>query len=203
MNRVFLHGLGQGPESWTETLRAMGEDALCPDLSRWLGPAGWPDLCRGLEATCAGLEGPLCLCGLSLGGVLALEYAISHPDRVRALALIGAQYAMPKGALRLQNALFRLMPEKSFAGTGMGKAATIALCRSMMDLDLTAGLGKVRCPTLILCGEGDRPNRKAAQGLQAGIPNAELAFLPNAGHEVNKDAPTELGERLRAFFGET
>jgi len=29
-----------------------------------------------------------------------------------------------------------------------------------------------------------------------------MTVLPSAGHEANKDAPIELGERLRAFFGE-
>ena len=36
------------------------------------------------------------LCGLSLGAVLALHYAIDHPDKVKALVLIAAQYKMPK-----------------------------------------------------------------------------------------------------------
>lgn len=200
MTHVFLHGLGQSAESWAQTVQAMGEEALCPGLSRWLGPEGYPDLYRGLETYCDALDAPLCLCGLSLGGILALQYTIEHPDRVQALALIGIQYAMPKGMLRLQNALFRLMPERSFSGMGMRKKGTIALCRSMMDLDFTAGLGKVRCPTLILCGEKDKTNRKAAQGLKDGIPNSELAFLPGAGHEVNVDAPAELGERLCQFL---
>jgi len=178
----------------------MGMEAFCPDLCRWLGPEGYPDLYRGLETYCSTLDEPLCLCGLSLGGVLALQYAIEHPDRVCALALIGTQYAMPKGMLRLQNALFRLMPERAFSGMGMGKKDTIALCRSMMDLDFTAGLGKIRCPTLILCGEKDKANREAARGLKDGILNSELAFLPGAGHEVNVDAPAELGVRLRQFL---
>lgn len=198
MTPVLLHGLGQSPASWRETAGGMGVEALCPDVLSWLGREGYPDLYGGLETYCGTLDGPLDLCGLSLGGVLALQYAIEHPDRVRALALVGTQYVMPKGMLRLQNALFRLMPAGAFPGTG--KAGTIALCRSMMDLDLTDGLSKVRCPTLILCGEKDKANRRAARGLKVGIPHSELVLLPNAGHEVNVDAPAALGERLKEFF---
>ena len=39
------------------------------------------------------------LCGLSLGAVLTLNYAIDHPDKVKALVLIAAQYKMPKKLL--------------------------------------------------------------------------------------------------------
>ena len=42
------------------------------------------------------------MCGLSLGGILALQYAIEHPEHIHALALIGTQYTMPKTLLRIQ-----------------------------------------------------------------------------------------------------
>ena len=70
----------------------------------------------------------------------------------------------------------------------------------MLDLDFREDLGKVSCPVLVLCGERDKANRKAARGLQAGIPGAELAWIPGAGHEANLDAPEALAEALRDFF---
>ena len=54
------------------------------------------------------------LCGLSLGAVLALNYAIDHPDKVRALVLIAAQYKMPQKLLKVQNIFFHLMPYSPF-----------------------------------------------------------------------------------------
>ena len=70
----------------------------------------------------------------------------------------------------------------------------------MMDLDFRGDLGRVGCPTLVLCGERDRANQKAALELRAGIPKAELAWIPGAGHEVHRDAPEALAEALRQFF---
>ena len=61
------------------------------------------------------------LCGLSLGAVLALNYAIDHPDKVRALVLIAAQYKMPKNLLKVQNILFHLMPNSAFNKMGLKK----------------------------------------------------------------------------------
>ena len=73
----------------------------------------------------------------------------------------------------------------------------------MLDLDFREDLGKVSCPVLVLCGERDKANRKAARGLQAGIPGAELAWIPGAGHEANLDAPEALAEVLRAEASRT
>ena len=39
------------------------------------------------------IEEDICLCGLSLGGVLALNYAIEHPGKIKVLVLIARQPA--------------------------------------------------------------------------------------------------------------
>ena len=54
--------------------------------------------------------------------VLALNYAIDHPDKVKALVLIAAQYKMPRKLLKVQNMLFHLMPNSAFKKMGFKKA---------------------------------------------------------------------------------
>ena len=202
MTTVLLHGLGQGPESWDGTAKKLNGEVLRPDLFAPVrgGTVTWKGIYRAFAGYCAELDRPLRLCGLSLGGVLALQYALEHPERVEALALIGTPCVMPKGLLRFQNAVFRLMPQRAFQKMGLSKRDVIGLTRSMLDLDFREDLGKVSCPVLVLCGERDKANRKAARGLQAGIPGAELAWIPGAGHEANLDAPEALAEALRDFF---
>ena len=206
MKHVFLHGLGQDPASWDEVVRAMGlgDEALRPGLLGWLRgrEIAYSNLYKALEEYCGTLDRPLNLCGMSLGGELALEYAIKHPERVNALALIGTQCASPKGLLRLQSLLFRLMPASSFRGMGLPKGDVIRLTGSMMDLDFRQALGKLRCPVLAVCGERDKANRAAARELREKVPNARLAVIPGAGHEVNVDQPAVLGAELARFFGE-
>ena len=202
MNCILLHGLGQGPDSWGPAAAALGFSPLCPDLSRWRsqGECSFAGLYRGLEDYCQPLQGPLDLCGLSLGGILALQYAVQHPQRVRSLVLIGAQYTMPKGLLRFQNALFRLMPAAAFRGTGFSREDFISLSRSMMDLNFQPDLAGLRCQTLILCGERDRANRAAALSMEKQIPGARFSLIPGAGHEVNREAPEALARELSTFF---
>lgn len=202
MTTVLLHGLGQGPESWAPVARELEGDVLRPDLFAPVrgGTADYRAVYRAFAGYCGELEGPLRLCGLSLGGMLALQYAAERPERVEALALIGTQYVMPKGLLRLQNAVFRLLPGRAFRGLGLSKEDVLSLTNSMLDLDFREDLGTISCPVLVLCGERDRANRKAALGLREGIPGAELGWIPGAGHEVNADAPEALAEALRRFF---
>ena len=92
---------------------------------------------------------PLNLCGLSLGAVLALNYAIDFPQRVKSLILIAPQYDMPKFLLKVQNVLFKFMPESQFKDIGLTKKDFITLTNSMADMDFTSGLENVSCPVLV------------------------------------------------------
>lgn len=207
MKSILLHGLGQSAASWDDMVRYMEQtsDILCPELPQWLEDhePHYNSLYSGLEKYCAQLEGPLNLCGLSLGGILALQYGIEYPERVNSLVLIGTQYVMPKGILKFQNILFHLMPKGAFQETGFRKDDFIALCRSMLDLNFQADLKKISCPVLVVCGEQDRANKAASMQLKEQIPSAELYIVSGAGHEVNVEAPAELGREIGRFLKTT
>ena len=100
MKYIMLHGLGQSSESWSDTVKVFNDDfeVLCPNLSDWLSGKTpcYDTLYRTLETYCEQFEEPLNICGLSLGGILAMQYAIEHPEKMNSLVLIGTQYEMPK-----------------------------------------------------------------------------------------------------------
>ena len=66
----------------------------------------------------------------------------------------------------------------------------------MMSLDFSDC--KVSCPTLIICGEKDRHNKKASLELSEKL-NSKVIFVKNSGHEVNIDAPERLAKILSKF----
>lgn len=202
MKRIFLHGLGQDAASWDKVLDALKTEGSCPALGSFFGDGEntYEALYRGVSDYCGSMDAPLSLCGLSLGAVLALHYALDHPERVGSLVLIAPQYRMPKKLLKLQSAVFRCMPAAAFGETGLKKNDYLSLTDSMLELDLSKGLERIECPVLVLCGEGDRVNRKAARSLTEALPRAQLQIVPGAGHEVNLDAPAELAARLRDFW---
>lgn len=166
MKQMYVHGLGQTSDSWTKTIDILQttDYSLCPNL---------PDLVHSKEVTydnlyaafsdyCNQYDEPIDLCGLSLGGVLALNYAIQYPKKVRSLVLIATQYKMPKKLLKFQNLLFRFMPKSMFQQMGFRKADFLLLCETMMELDFNNSLHKISCPTLLLYGEKDTANKNAS-----------------------------------------
>lgn len=203
MRCVLIHGLGQTAESWEPVLSNLNRtDVLCPNLYRLAEdiPITYDSLYRGFSDYCNGLDGCLDLCGLSLGGVLALHYTAENPEKVRSLVLAAAQYKMPKRLLQFQNLLFSLLPERAFAQTGLKKRDMLTLCRSMMRLDFSQSLPGISCPTLVVCGQKDSANKKAAMELARQIRSAQLKILPSAGHEVNMAAPEEFAGLLSDFY---
>lgn len=204
MKKIYIHGLGQTSEIWNKVIQKTGsaEQSICPNLSEFVNEkeVNYKNLYQGFSDFCDNTEGMLDLCGLSLGGVLALNYAIDHPEKVHSLVLIGTQYKMPKGLLRFQNLLFCLMPQTAFELMGFRKKDFLALCRSMMELDFSDSLEKVTCYTGIMYGEKDKANKKASIELAERIQNARQWIIPNAGHEVNVDAPERLAGILSTIW---
>ena len=198
MKTVFLHGLGQTVHEWDAVLsRTSLPDADCPELSMLTdGELTYAGLRTGLEKRYVDVKEAFRICGLSLGAVLALDYAIRHKEKVDSLILIGAQYKTPSLLIDFQNLIFRCMPEKAFSDMGVSKQDMIRLCRSMRSLDFTSGLREVSCPVKILCGEKDRANLKASKQLSELLPQAELHIVPGAGHEINKCAPEAIAAIL-------
>ena len=205
MKQIYLHGLGQNPDSWSKVIEQFetAEHSMCPDLSELVQgqDATYQNLYAAFSAMCDEIEEDICLCGLSLGGVLALNYAIEHPEKIKGLVLIATQYKMPKKLLRVQNAIFRFMPKSMFQQTGFGKSDFLKLCNTMMELDFSDSIYNVSCPTLVIYGEKDRANKNASIELANMLIDAELQVFHGVGHEINIEAPDKLEETLRVFFG--
>ena len=103
---------------------------------------------------------------------------------------------MPKFLLKVQNILFKFMPESQFKDIGLTKKDFITLTNSMADMDFTSSLHKVICPVFVLCGEKDNVNKKAAVKLAEKLPNARFSTVENSGHEVNIDNPNGLAKAM-------
>ena len=138
MKYLYLHGLGQKPDSWNRVIKEtkVSESSVNLSLAGMLkGKAvTYKELYSAFSGECDRENEEIVLCGLSLGAVLALNYAIDHPDKVKALVLIAAQYKMPKNLLKVQNILFHLMPNSAFNKMGFKKADVIKLCGTMAEM---------------------------------------------------------------------
>ena len=204
MKYILLHGMGQNASSWNETISFLPNttEIVCPELSDFFseGNCYYSKMYTAFCDYCNNFSEPLNLCGLSLGAVLALNYAIDYPQRVKSLILIAPQYDMPKFLLKVQNVLFKFMPESQFKDIGLTKKDFITLTNSMADMDFTSGLEKVSCPVLVLCGEKDNVNKKAAVKVAEKLSKAKFSTIENSGHEVNIDNPNGLAKAMEELY---
>lgn len=207
MKNILIHGLGQNNKDWDTiktVLETRGISPIVPDLF---------DLTKGRELDynalyqsfselCESYKDKLNLCGLSLGGLLALNYAIQYPRKINSLVLIGTPFEIPKGLLKFQNIVFRFMPKAVFQNMGVSKKDFIRLSKSMVDLNFMDSAAALDCPALILCGANDKANMESAKRFHEAMENSKLVIVEDSGHEVNKDNPNELVRVLQDFWAD-
>ena len=202
--KIFVHGSGHKATSWEKTISYMtnNEDIVCPNLSSILEgkEASYENLYSSFVKYCNEFDGQIHLCGLSLGGILALNFALDFPQKVKTLVLIGTPYKVPKVAFSFQNIIFRFLPKSIFETMAFDKKNTFALGDTMKNLDFSDRVKNIKCPTLILCGKKDSANMKSADYLSQSIRSAELKIIENTGQVVNEENPKALADILNEYY---
>lgn len=203
MYNVLVHGLGQDETSWDEVKKALNDfDFETPSLYKLLKgkKADYINLYAAFKDYLNGFDGKLNLCGLSLGGILALNYAKEYPQKLNSLILIGTPHKIPKFLFMLQGLAFRMVKKEAFEELGTDKKSFIGLVKSMSSLDIMKGAEKVCCPTTLCCGESDKANINSLEPLHAAIKGSVVTLIKDSGHEVNIDNPSGLAELINSLW---
>ena len=204
MAYILVHGSGHKETSWNETITYMesDEEILCPNLALILNgkQATYTNLYASFVEYCDSTDNQINLCGLSLGGILALNYTLDYPEKVKALVLIGAPHKIPKILFSIQNIVFRFLPKSVFRNTAFNKKDMFIFGKSIKNLDFSDRVQNVKCPTLIICGKKDSANKKSAYYFDENINNAKLVIMENTGHVVNEESPKLLAKELNKFY---
>jgi proline iminopeptidase len=85
--------------------------------------------------------------------------------------------------------------EAAFAGMGAQVYATMngptefTITGPLKDVDVTAELGGLGCPTLFICGEHDEATPEATHSYAALAPGADVIVIEGAAHVANYDRP--------------
>ena len=205
MKNILIHGLGQNNRDWDTiktVLEARGISSIAPDLfdlarGRKLD---YPTVYQAFSELCESYKDKLNLCGLSLGGLLALNYAIQYPKKINSLVLIGTPFEIPKGLLKFQNFVFKLIPKSAFQSMGVSKKDFNSFEQINGGTELMESAATLDCPTLILCGAKDKTNMESAKRFHEAMKNSKLVIVEDSGHEVNKDNPRKLVSILQDFW---
>ncbi len=205
MKNILVHGLGQNETSWDIVGKELKNNNIkveVPSLYSMVKDVtpDYDTLYKQFSNYCNRFDEKLNLCGLSLGGILALNYTKEFPDKVNSLILIGTPYKIPKFLFKVQGLIFKVMPRSTFVKIGCKKKDFISLVNSMSNLDIEINLDKVTCKTLILCGVNDKQNMESAKLLNKFINNSSFKTIDNSSHEVNVDNPKELANTIYDFW---
>jgi pimeloyl-ACP methyl ester carboxylesterase len=147
------------------------------------------------------------LLGYSLGGGVALQTAIRHPDVVRRLVVVSATYKRDGWYPEVLAGMASINAE-AMVGSQIHEAYARAAPRPedwprlsaklrqllSEDYDWTEDVAAIKAPTLLVIGDADsvRPAHMMelfgllgggkADGAMGGLPNAQLALLPGTTH---------------------
>ena len=236
---LFANSLGSDLRIWDLIVPLLARDFLLIryDLrGHGLSEAPPPpysaaDLARDAAGLLDGLEiGSVVICGLSVGGVIAQQFAIDYPARVRALVLCdtGARIGSV-ASWEERMAIVRAKGLAALAAPSMERWFTedfrrrrsdqvrgyanmvvrgspegyIGTCCALRDADFTQAGASIDKPTLVVCGEQDiaTPPEMARQ-LASVIPNARLSIIPNAAHISCVEQPNVLADQIKNFLRE-
>ena len=152
---------------------------------------------------------PVDVAGHSLGALVAVRLAVSRSELVRRLILVAPPGIRPWGnPLRLGPPLVatlgrsrpRLLVTLARDVLRAGPQNIVRGGLHVASADVTAELGAVRAPTLLVWGAHDRLVPPSAGRLwEALLPRGRLVVLPDAGHVPMLESPEALRAAILAF----
>ncbi len=240
---LLLHGLGATAESWGLQIPALTEAGfyvIAPD-ARGFGGSSFP----GRRTTIQQMAGDMAdllyhlnierahVVGISMGGTLALQLAIDHPQMVEKLVLTNTfaklhpekpgvwlyffmrfilvhTLGMPVQAKAVSNNLFP-RPDQEFLRDELYRQILQAdpqgyraAMRALAAFDVVQKLDTIHCPTLVITSQQDTTVPPRNQHqLVEHILNSQQVTIPDAGHAVTAERPEVFNKVLLDFLKET
>lgn len=229
---LFLHGVGSDKSVWKPQLEHFGKsrpavaiDYPGYDESELKPGATRDDFARAALAAMDAMSiGYAHICGLSLGGVVAIAMHHLAPNRCSSLILADTFAVHPDG---------RAIYDRSIAGSrdlpAMAEARVDVLLAQPADptvrsdvvetmsridpaayrigaeavwlADQTERAAAIRVPTLVICGSEDKVTPPAlSHDLAALIPDARYVEIAGAGHLANIEKPNEFNRAIEEFI---
>jgi pimeloyl-ACP methyl ester carboxylesterase len=238
---VCIHGVGSSLEAWAEVVERLKGDftILTFDLrghgksSRIKHRYEIDDLVNETLALADEVGfATFDLAGFSLGGLIAQRLALTHPARIRRLALLSTvagrnEEERQRVRARLEAlqsgepgshydaSLSRWLTEDFQANNPQlvtrlrqrnaqnDTECYAAAYRILAESDFGDALHRINCPTLIVTGEEDAgSNPRMASFMHEQIADSQLCILPGLRHSILIEAPARVASLLLAFFSD-
>ncbi|QSX40077.1 alpha/beta fold hydrolase [Shewanella cyperi] len=152
--------------------------------------------------------GPVKLIGWSDGGIVGLWLALTEPDAVSQMAIMGVNIA-PDGAYDWDLDSLKAYREQIEHQLALGDRRQdwpLLLQRvKLMDEQTPishAQLQNISAPTLVMAGDEDVIRPEHTLAIYRHLPRAQLAIFPGATHMLPSEAPDIFNAAVERFFSE-
>ena len=233
---IFLHGVGSDKSVWALQVAhfATTRRAIAFDYPGYGDSDPWPGATRDdfALAILAAMDSlgvdRAHICGLSLGGVIAIALHAAAPSRCASLILADSFAVHPDGQAFFDRseAASRTIGMRALAearaGVLLGKAASPAMHAEVIDTmsridpaayvvgsaavwlaDQQVRAQAIDVPTLVLVGDEDSVTPPSlSERLAALIPGASLKIIVDAGHLANLEQPDAFNSAIDTFLSE-
>lgn len=163
--------------------------------------------------------------GHSMGGMVALELARRHPERVGALVMVDSRLTMgsltkaeiaespfyqhlagpayPVPLIEFYSGLFAQSPDQDLAARVVADAAAtprhaaLGAMRALLAYRARPAAKQVRQPALFVAAAASQVTSQAVRKV---LPQAQFAQVVGAGHFLQLEAPEQLNAMLRRFI---
>lgn len=223
---MFIHGAGGTHKVWRYQTSAF-PNSVAVDLPGHTRGKGCDTISEYAEFVIRRIVEskltPVVLVGHSMGGAIAIEIALAHPELLAGIVLVGSgarlrvtpiikdevtrDYAHAAEVIaewayssrtdrRLKNASIQELLE-------VPAAVTYGDFQACDRFDRMNEIGCIALPTLMVCGEDDALTPiKYSQYMKDRIPNSRLVIVPEAGHSVMLEKPEALNAALKSFISD-
>jgi len=225
---LFIHGAGGGQYTWSYQ-KGFFEKGFNPIVIELPGHGesggeGEEEIVTYAEQVYAFLQAvgvrKIFLVGHSMGGAIVQTLALTHPEVIKGIVLVGTGAKLKVLPMILDGvkADFEETVREITQFSHSRKTPLVFIERGIADMlqcrpevlygdfvacdrfDVMKEVEKIDLPTLILCGEDDELTPvKYSQFLHSRIKGSKLEVLPNAGHMVMMEAPQVFNEGIAEF----
>jgi 3-oxoadipate enol-lactonase len=235
---LLIHGLGSSTEDWEPQVAALEHryTVVAYDVrghGRTDKPAGRYSISQfaaDAARLIAKLElGPVHVMGLSMGGMIAFQLAVDHPELVRSLIIVNSGPEMiprtwrEKLAIAQRRLIVRMMgmrkmgrvlAERLLPSPGQAalratfeerwarndKRAYMRALNALVGWSVLAELPSIACPVLVVSADQDYTPVAWKQAYTSRMPHAALVVIPQARHLLPIERPEPFNDAVIQFL---